>query len=65
MGKNRDNRKRLASYVARVSEHEQKIAWERSRPDPDAGLIEHWEKEIKAHQVRIERLKKRLPRKME
>jgi hypothetical protein len=65
MGKNKDNRKRLASYLAQVREHEQKIVNEKSRDNPDAKLIEYWEKEIKAHQVRIERLRRRLPQKME
>jgi hypothetical protein len=65
MGKNKDNRRRLVSYLARVSEHEQKIELEKARANPDIKLIEYWEKEIKAHEVRIERLRRRLPQKTE
>ncbi|HKP88024.1 MAG TPA: hypothetical protein VJZ26_18110 [Blastocatellia bacterium] len=65
MGKNKDNRKRLASYLARVREHEHKIADEKCRANPDVKLIKYWEKEIEAHQVRIERLRRRLPQKVE
>ena len=65
MGRNKDNRKRLASYLVRVREHEAKIAHEKNKANPDIKLIEYWEKEIKAHQVRIERLRRRLPQKTE
>lgn len=45
----------------RIREHEQKIAAEEERFNPDAGLIDHWKKEIKGWQEQIERKRKHLP----
>ncbi len=45
---------------ARIQEHREKIAQERQKVTPDAGLIRHWEREIVAFQSGIERALKRL-----
>ena len=50
MGKNKRVRKRINSLEWRIREHEQKIALEKERFNPDVGLIDHWEKEIKGWQ---------------
>jgi hypothetical protein len=59
VGKRRYRRKK-ASLEARVQEHRDKIAHERQKPTPDAGLIRHWEREIVAFQDGIEKAQKRL-----
>lgn len=61
MGKNKRVRKRINSLELRIREHEQKIAAEEERFNPDAGLIDHWKKEIKGWQEQIERKRKHLP----
>ena len=59
MGKRRYRRKK-ASLQARIQEHREKIAQERQKVTPDAGLIRHWEREIAAFQSGIERALQRL-----
>ncbi len=54
---NKDVRKKIKGLQEQIDKHKEKI---RSNPDSDA--VGHWEKEIKAWQDRIDRLKKRLPR---
>jgi len=61
MGKNKRIRKRIDSLEGRIRQHEQKIEEEKKRVIPDAGLINHWEIEIKGWQEQIERKHKRLP----
>jgi hypothetical protein len=59
MGKRRYRRKK-ESLEARIKEHREKIAQERRKVMPDAGLIHHWEREIVAFQSGIEHALKRL-----
>jgi hypothetical protein len=59
MGKRRHRRKK-ESLEARIQEHQEKIAQERQKSTPDAGLIRHWEREIVALQSGIEHALKRL-----
>lgn len=46
MGKNKRIRKGIESLEQRIREHENKIAIEGERYNPDYGLIAHWKKEI-------------------
>ena len=63
MGKNKRYRKRVAGLQAAITLHEQKIAFELQKANPDAGLIQHWSKEIQGWQNEIIRLRQRLPQK--
>ena len=56
-------RKLIQSLQQQIDEHEEKIVQEKQNPDPDEGLIQHWQKEIKAFKKSIERAEKRLRRK--
>lgn len=40
--------------------HEQKIALERLKPEPNEGVIGHWEREIEEFTIRVHRLEDRL-----
>ena len=46
MGENKKLRKQILSLLAVISEHEQKIAIELQKPNPDTGLVWYWQKEI-------------------
>lgn len=59
MGK-RALKRRLESLQRQINEHLAKIAQEQTRSCPDQGLIRHWEAEIAAFRVAIERAQKRL-----
>jgi hypothetical protein len=61
VGANKHTRKKLASEVSFIEVHRNKISAELDKDQPDFGLIEHWESEIRGHLKIIERLKKRLP----
>jgi len=60
MGRNRRLRKGIRSLQDRIREHEDFIAKEKGRFNPDTGLISHWDKEIKMV-AEIERKRRRLP----
>ncbi len=53
---NRATRRAIQSLRRRILEHYEKIESERVRPKADYGLIDHWEKEIKAFTIRVRRL---------
>ncbi len=57
---NRALKRRIASIRQQIAEHERKITQERVLPRPDAGLIKHWQVEINAFQMTLERALKRL-----
>lgn len=57
---NRALKRRIASLRERVVEHEEKIARELMQSQPDQGLIKHWQVEIDAFHISIERALKRL-----
>ncbi len=59
---NRATRRTIQSLRRRILEHYEKIERERARPKADYGLIDHWEKEIKAFTIRVRRLEERLAR---
>lgn len=59
MGK-RSIRRAIASLKLIIAEHEAKIQMERARESPDQGLIQHWEREMRAFAQRLERLERRL-----
>jgi hypothetical protein len=63
MGQNKRYRKRVAGLQAVINLHEQKIAFEIQKANSDAGLIQHWSKEIRGWQEEIARLQRRLPQK--
>ena len=56
MNENKKNRKKIAGLQEHVDKHKKKID-----KDPESRDKRGWEKEIKAAEERIERLKKRLP----
>lgn len=53
-------RKGIRSLRDRIREHEDKIAQEKSKPNPDLGLIGKWEREIDAFENGIARRERRL-----
>ena len=55
MGENKKLRKQILSLLAVISEHEQKIAIELQKPNPDTGLVWYWQKEIAGRQKEISR----------
>lgn len=59
MGK-RGLKKRLESLNLQILKHENKIRDERSRPEPDAGKIHHWQSEIRAFKNSLLKTLKRL-----
>ena len=56
-------RKRIESLQQKIDEHEEKIDQERNNPNPDEGLIRHWQTEITAFKKNIEKAENRLRRK--
>jgi hypothetical protein len=50
----------MESLQARVYEHQEKIGRERAKHQPDEGLINHWETEIRAFRKAMDLAKKRL-----
>ncbi len=61
MGK-KNHEKSINSLQQRVIEHQQKIDAELQKDYPDIGLIRHWQKEIRAFEIGIEKAQKRLRR---
>jgi hypothetical protein len=59
---NRALRRAIQSLRWQIEIHEHKIAQERSKPEPDEGVIYHWNKEIEAFTERLHRLEDRLAR---
>lgn len=57
---NRALKKRIASLRQRVAEHEEKILNELKRDRPDEGLIKHWQVEIDAFNISLQRAVKRI-----
>lgn len=62
MGK-RNHRKAIQSLEKRILEHREKIRLQLLKENPDRGLIDHWEKEIRAFEKGIQQASKRLNRK--
>ena len=61
MGKNKKLRKHPRGLERQIRLHEEKVATERARFNPDLGLVFHWESEMKHWQEQIERKRNRLP----
>ena len=59
MGK-KNYKKAIRSLNQRIAEHQEKIRLELEKDLPDQGLINHWEKEIRAFERGIQQAKKRL-----
>ncbi|MBD2627831.1 hypothetical protein H6G56_15365 [Anabaena variabilis FACHB-164] len=53
-------KKAISSLESRIAEHQDKIKLELEKQFPDTGLINHWEKEIKAFEQGITQALKRL-----
>ncbi len=53
-------KKRIDSLLKRVKEHKLKIQTEEAKEVADYGLIRHWEAEMEAFQISIQKAKKRL-----
>lgn len=56
----RSVQKQIRSLELRTQEHEEKIRRELEEPLPDQRLIRHWETEIEAFRLGIEKARKRL-----
>jgi hypothetical protein len=63
MGRNKRTRKRIEGLRLQINLHEQKIAAEQNGANPDAGLVKHWEKEVKTWKDQEARLRHHLPQK--
>jgi len=61
MGK-KNHEKSINSLKQRIIEHQQKIDVELLKDYPDLGLIRHWQQEIRAFELGIEKAQKRLRR---
>lgn len=61
MGK-KNHEKSINSLQQRIIEHQQKIDTELLKDSPNLGLIRHWQKEIRAFEIGIEKAQKRLKR---
>ena len=59
MGK-KNHRKAIQSLEKRITEHQNKIKLELAKENPDRGLVNHWQVEIKAFKTGIQRALKRL-----
>lgn len=57
---NRNLRKAIQSLQDQIKVHHDKIALEQQSPKPNWGVIAHWESEIRAFQMRLNRLETRL-----
>jgi hypothetical protein len=59
MGK-KNHKKAIRSLNQRIIEHQEKIRMETGKENPDLGLIQHWEKEIRAFEKGIQQARKRM-----
>ncbi len=59
MGK-KNHKKAIQSLEKRIIEHKAKIELELSNENPDLGLINHWQTEIRAFEKGIKQALKRL-----
>jgi hypothetical protein len=57
---NKNHKKAIHSLTQRIAEHQEKIRLELEKDFPDEGLINHWEKEIRAFEKAIQQARKRL-----
>jgi hypothetical protein len=57
---NRKIRERMESLMQRIDEHRAKIAKEQEQSNPNVGLMRHWEREIRAFSVQLQRYEARL-----
>jgi hypothetical protein len=62
MGKNKDIRKKIAGLQQVLTEHEEKIKNELTKPHPNRRRIELWRKQIAGFRARLERLERRIRR---
>ncbi len=56
----KDMRQRIAGLEKQIDQHERKIRAERQREQPDVGLINHWESEIRVWRNKVSRLQERM-----
>lgn len=61
VGRNKKLRKKITGLEEQVSKHREKIEEEKKKPQPDKGVVTHWEAEIRALQKQIEQIRCRLP----
>ncbi len=53
-------KRRIASLRQRIIDHEEKIEREQMLLNPDSSLVNHWQIEINAFNISLERALKRL-----
>lgn len=56
---NKRLKKKIESLNIQIKQHEDKIKRERISSSPDEGMIKHWEMEITAFRIGIERIIRR------
>lgn len=62
MGRNKDLRKRIASWRKVVERHEEKIRVERMKLQPNEASIRVWQREIETARKKVAQLSRRLKR---
>ena len=58
----REYLKQIASFEARIAEHQEKMKRERSLLQPNEARLRHWQVEIETFQEEIKKAEKRLRR---
>ncbi|MCB0065474.1 MAG: hypothetical protein KDE19_25285 [Caldilineaceae bacterium] len=53
---------KMRSLRKRIAEHQQKILEQEQLAYPDEGFINHWQQEIRAFTIQLERLDNRIAR---
>jgi len=56
----RQPHKVMRTLRQRITEHQEKIRQEQLLAKPDEGLIRHWQQEIRAFTIQVERLENRI-----
>ena len=52
----------MRSLRKQIAEHQEKIRQEQGSDNPHVGLIRHWQQEIRAFTIQLERLENRIAR---
>jgi predicted FMN-binding regulatory protein PaiB len=52
----------MRSLHKQIAEHHEKIMQEQGSDNPQVGLIHHWQQEIRAFTIQLERLENRIAR---
>ncbi len=58
----RQPHKVMRSLRKQIAEHQEKIMQEQRLDNPNIGLVRHWQQEIRAFTIQLERLENRIAR---